>query len=163
VRQHGNLSFTRVYEAGHEVPAYQPETAYRIFTRALFNRDISTGNISTAANLDYATEGPSDVFKITNEPIVDEGTQCYVLDPGQCTAEQWESVMNGTALVRNWIVVDGNTSYLFPDLGNGTSGNGTTPSGTGSPMPAFTGAASRAGVVGSAVIAAVVGSLVMIS
>jgi len=33
VRQYGNLSFTRVYEAGHEVPAYQPETAYRIFTR----------------------------------------------------------------------------------------------------------------------------------
>jgi carboxypeptidase C (cathepsin A) len=163
VRQHGNLSFTRVYEAGHEVPAYQPETAYRIFTRALFNRDISTGNISTTENLDYATKGPGDVYNITNEPIVDAGAQCYVLDPGQCTQEQWESVVNGTALVRNWIVVDANTNYLFPDLvGNGTSGNGSAPSGTGSPVPAYTGAASRAGVAGIAMVAAVLGSLIVL-
>ncbi|KAI4662126.1 uncharacterized protein J4E88_010916 [Alternaria novae-zelandiae] len=166
VRQYGNLSFTRVYEAGHEVPAYQPETAYKIFTRALFNRDISTGNISTTETPDYASEGPSDVYNITNEPIVDEGTQCYVLDPGQCTSEQWESVMNGTALVRNWIVVDANTSYLFPDLaGNGTSSNGSTPSGTGLPMPTYTAAASgglSASVLGSAMIAAAVGSVVML-
>ncbi|RAR01961.1 carboxypeptidase s1 [Stemphylium lycopersici] len=98
VRQYGNLSFTRVYEAGHEVPAYQPETAYKIFMRALFNRDISTGNVSIAESPDYATEGPSDVYNITNEPIVDAGAQCYVLDPGQCTEDQWASVMNGTAL-----------------------------------------------------------------
>ncbi|RMZ85375.1 hypothetical protein DV737_g771, partial [Chaetothyriales sp. CBS 132003] len=42
VRQHGNFSFSRVFQAGHEVPAYQPETAYEIFTRALFNKDIAT-------------------------------------------------------------------------------------------------------------------------
>ncbi|KAJ5021077.1 Alpha/Beta hydrolase protein [Bipolaris maydis] len=116
VRQFGNLSFTRVYEAGHEVPAYQPETAYRIFMRSLFNRDISTGNVSTANNASYATEGPIHVSNITNVPIIDPGAQCYVLDPGQCTKEQWKSVMNGTALVRNWIVVDANTSHLFPRL-----------------------------------------------
>ncbi|KAA8625983.1 Carboxypeptidase C cathepsin A [Pyrenophora tritici-repentis] len=118
VRQYGNLSFTRVYEAGHEVPAYQPETAYKIFTRALFNRDIATGNVSTAVNPAYATDGPSSVANITNEPIVDEGAQCYVLDPDTCTEEQYESVVNGSALVRNWIVVDANTTYLFPELGD---------------------------------------------
>jgi hypothetical protein len=69
-RQHGNLSFTRVYEAGHEVPAYQPETAYKIFTRALFNQDIATGNVSTASEPDYATSGPDNVFNITNEVCV---------------------------------------------------------------------------------------------
>ena len=166
VRQYGNLSFTRVYEAGHEVPAYQPETAYKIFMRALFNRDISTGNISTAENPDYATEGPSDVYNITNEPIIDAGTQCYVLDPGQCTEDQWASVMNGTALVRNWIVVDANTSYLFPYLvGNGTSENGTMPSGTGSPMPPYTGAAPNrfsAGVIDKALFATVMGCLLIL-
>ncbi|EUC41561.1 hypothetical protein COCMIDRAFT_40298 [Bipolaris oryzae ATCC 44560] len=142
VRQYGNLSFTRVYEAGHEVPAYQPETAYRIFMRSLFNRDISTGNVSTANNASYATEGPMDVSNITNIPIIDPGAQCYVLDPDQCTKEQWESVMNGTALVHNWIVVDANTSHLFPDLiPNGTTGNGTIPSTTNSSMPIYTGAA----------------------
>ncbi|KAF1938259.1 alpha/beta-hydrolase [Clathrospora elynae] len=147
-RQYGNLSFTRVYESGHEVPAYQPETAYRIFTRALFNFDISTGKESITENPSYASEGPSNVYNITNEPIVDPGSQCYVLDPGQCTAEQWATVMNGTALVRNWIVVDANTSHLFPDLvSNGTSGNGTALSGAASGL--------QAGVVGSAVFAAV--------
>lgn len=35
LRQHGNFSFPRVYEAGHEVPAYQPETAYEIFQRSV--------------------------------------------------------------------------------------------------------------------------------
>jgi hypothetical protein len=139
VRQHGNLSFTRVYEAGHEVPAYQPETAYKIFMRALFNYDIATGNVSTTSYPDYSTGGPSNVYNITNERIVDPGSQCYVLDRDQCTAEQWQSVEDGTALVRNWIVVDANTTSLFPDLANGTSNgtvpNGTSPSGTGTPTP----------------------------
>jgi hypothetical protein len=72
--------------------------------------------------------------------------------------------MNRTALVKNWIVVDANTSYLFPDLvGNGTVGNGTAPSGTGIPMPPYTGAASKfGGVAGSAMIMAVVGSLLLL-
>lgn len=142
VRQHGNLSFTRVYEAGHEVPAYQPETAYRIFQRTLFNLDIATGTISTLEEPGYSSQGPSDVYNITNEPVTDPGSQCYVLDRGQCTSEQWETVMNGTALVRNWIVVDANTSSHFPDLFKGTgSTNGTRPSGTGSPANTYTGGA----------------------
>lgn len=134
VRQHGNLSFTRVYESGHEVPAYQPETAYALFTRALFNFDMATGNTSLLQNSNYSTTGPDSVYNITNERIKDPGSQCYVLDSAQCTAEQWESVVNGSALVRNWIVVDANTTSLFPDLTNGTgSGNQTSPSGTGTP------------------------------
>jgi carboxypeptidase C (cathepsin A) len=173
VRQYGNLSFTRVYEAGHEVPAFQPETAFKIFQRALFNYDIATGNISTTDNPDYSTKGPKDVYNITNEPVVDPGSQCYVLDQGQCTSEQWETVMNGTALIKNWIVVDANTSSLFPDLvGNATGPGNGTPTASGTPTQ-FTAAASSLmsagqvmgfefGVVGGAVLAAVVGSLVTV-
>ena len=150
-RQYGNQSFTRVYESGHEVPAYQPETAYKIFMRSLFNFDIATGNISTTENPDYSTSGPSAVFNITSEPIVDPGSVCYVLDSETCTAEQWESVSNGTALVRNWIVIDANSTFLFPDLANGTNqtGGNTTvptspvPSATSSDAPIATGAALR--------------------
>lgn len=155
VRQYGNLSFTRVYEAGHEVPAYQPETAFKIFQRALFNFDIATGNVSTIENPDYATTGPDNTFNITNEPIVDPGSQCYVLDRDQCTEEQWETVQNGTALVRNWIVIDSNTTSLFPDLVNG---NGTTP--TAAPTPSSTGGAvsfSQEKIFKSASLAALVG------
>jgi carboxypeptidase C (cathepsin A) len=173
VRQYGNLSFTRVYEAGHEVPAYQPETAFKIFTRALFNFDIATGNISTTENPTYSTKGPKDVYNIKNKPVVDPGSQCYVLDQGQCTAEQWETVMNGTALIKNWIVVDANTSSLFPDLVGNTPGNGTKPSGTptaSNPAQFTAGASSllsarrvmgfEIGVIGGVVLAAAVGCLV---
>ena len=147
VRQYGNLSFTRVYQAGHEVPAYQPETAFRIFQRALFNLDIATGNISTAKNPSYSSKGAMSVQDIKNEPVTLPGSQCYVLDRDQCTEAQWETVMNGTALIKNWIVVDANTSYLFPELtGNGTSpGNGTIspPSNTSSAPPGATGGAGK--------------------
>ncbi|KAL9065795.1 MAG: hypothetical protein Q9157_007356 [Trypethelium eluteriae] len=129
VRQYGNLSFSRVYEAGHEVPAYQPETAYRVFTRALFNRDISTGEIDTVANATYGTVGPSDTFFIKNEDPPDPPALCYVLDPtSTCTDEQIDSILNGTALIHDWILIDGNTSSLFPGYGNGTGGYGIPPS-----------------------------------
>lgn len=142
VRQHGNLSFTRVYEAGHEVPAYQPETAFRIFQRALFNMDIATGKVSTIDHPNHSTQGPSDISNITNKPIVDPGSQCYILDRDQCTKEQWETVKNGTAWVKNWIVVDANTSVLFPDLSNGTSSHGSKPS-----LPVSTGGGSATAAV----------------
>ena len=135
VRQYGNLSFTRVYQAGHEVPAYQPETALQIFHRALFNFDIATGKISTTQNDTYSTTGPTNTFNITNEPIPHPAPTCYVLDREQCTEEQWETVENRTALVKNWIVVDANTSHLFPDLEQPSSPSPTSgaPSSSDSP------------------------------
>lgn len=60
-RQHGNFSFSRVFQLGHEVPAYQPETAYQIFQRAL---DIATGTISTSRKEDYGTVGSSTTFEV---------------------------------------------------------------------------------------------------
>jgi hypothetical protein len=81
--------------------------------------------------------------------------------------------MNGTALIKNWIVVDANTSSLFPDLVGNTPGNGTKPSGTptaSNPAQFTAGASSlmstgrvmgfEIGVVGGAVLAAAVGCLV---
>jgi hypothetical protein len=175
VRQYGNLSFTRVYEAGHEVPAYQPETAYRIFQRTIFNFDIATGNISTIDNATFSTAGPEKVDDIKNEVVTLPGSQCYVLDRDQCTAEQWETVENGTALVKNWIVVDANTTFLFPELtGNSTNGTLSTPSPTSSAPPDSTGAAARSfsvgswmvgglevGICGNAVLVGVLGTFVV--
>lgn len=55
VRQYGNLSFLRVYEAGHEVPFYQPLASLEYFKRTLDNTDIATGKIDVTG--DYATNG----------------------------------------------------------------------------------------------------------
>ncbi|EME45168.1 hypothetical protein DOTSEDRAFT_23237 [Dothistroma septosporum NZE10] len=50
VKQYGNLSFSRVYDAGHFVPYYQPETAFQIFARIIMGSDLAT-----AADVDLAT------------------------------------------------------------------------------------------------------------
>ncbi|PUU73991.1 Alpha/Beta hydrolase protein [Tuber borchii] len=59
VRQHGNFSFVRVYQAGHLVPSYQPETAYVIFDRMIRGVSIATGNeITRSGSNVYSTTGP---------------------------------------------------------------------------------------------------------
>lgn len=127
VRQYGNLSFSRVFEAGHEVPAYQPETAYRIFHRALFGQDIATGNVSPGSN--YSTQGPSSSWATKNQVPAAVPGQCYVLNLfATCTEAEVESVINGTAVVRDWIVV-----------GNGTAGGNASVSGNSSASGRATG------------------------
>ena len=103
-RQLGNYSFTRVYQAGHEVPSYQPVAAYEIFMRATFNKDIPTGLL--AVGDDFQTIGPLDTWSIKNIPPVAPEPKCYILSPGTCTAELWETVANGTATVKDWYVVE---------------------------------------------------------
>ncbi|PTU24790.1 hypothetical protein P175DRAFT_049770 [Aspergillus ochraceoroseus IBT 24754] len=111
VRQYGNFSFTRVFEAGHEVPAYQPQTAYEIFHRALFNRDIATGRVSTIQHRTYSSKGPSSTWNITNLVPDSPDPTCYILSlRSSCTDEQTQSVVNGTATIKDYIVVDGDTS-----------------------------------------------------
>ncbi|KAJ5933777.1 Carboxypeptidase S1 [Penicillium verhagenii] len=110
VRQHGNFSFARVYQAGHEVPAYQPETAYELFHRALFNRDLATGKIDTARNDSYSTEGPSSTWHIKNEVPESPDPVCYILSlEATCTDDQIASVRNNTAVIKDYVVV-GTTS-----------------------------------------------------
>jgi carboxypeptidase C (cathepsin A) len=42
-REYGNFSFTRVFDAGHMVPFYQPEAALAMFNRTIHGVDIATG------------------------------------------------------------------------------------------------------------------------
>ncbi|KAF2196786.1 peptidase S10, serine carboxypeptidase [Delitschia confertaspora ATCC 74209] len=55
VREYGNFSFTRVYEAGHEIPYYQPEASLELFRRVLGNLVIADG--SQVVKGDYSTNG----------------------------------------------------------------------------------------------------------
>jgi carboxypeptidase D len=135
VRQAGNFSFTRVFQAGHEVPAYQPETAYAIFRRALFNLDIATGSDDTASNASYATSGMSDTWAVKDVAPKSDRPVCYAYNPtATCTDEELDALADGSALVRDYIVINNYTASLFPDLagGNGTTGNGTAGTSGGS-------------------------------
>ena len=143
VRQYGNLSFSRVFESGHEVPSYQPEAALQIFNRAVFGMDIATGNVSLAKNTTYATEGPSSSRQIKNQVPPVPQPQCYVLALyATCTNDQINAVINGSATVKDYILIDNGTANLFPST-NGTA----TPAGTG--KPAASTAASSAVRIGS--------------
>ncbi|KAF2123874.1 peptidase S10, serine carboxypeptidase [Dothidotthia symphoricarpi CBS 119687] len=55
VREYGNLSFTRVYEAGHEVPYYQPVASLELFKRVLDHVTIADGSMVVTGN--YSTNG----------------------------------------------------------------------------------------------------------
>jgi carboxypeptidase C (cathepsin A) len=116
VRQYGNFSFVRVYQAGHSTPSYEPETAYNIFHRALFNRDIATGTIDTVTNKEYSTKGPLDTWSIKNEVPEQIPRFCYILESGTCTDEQVAGILAGNVTIKNWILVDKNSTGLFPEL-----------------------------------------------
>lgn len=117
-RQLGPLSFTRVFQAGHEVPSYQPQAAYEIFTRAMSGRDVATGKIAVRdkkgsyggrrkhGNGMYRTTGPTSSWHVKNEPPPMPRPRCYVLKPITCVPAVWERVKKGQALVRDWFVID---------------------------------------------------------
>ncbi|KAK0617651.1 putative lysosomal protective protein precursor [Immersiella caudata] len=101
-RQSGNLPFSRIFNAGHEVPSYQPEAAYTAFMRAMFNRDIATGLVPETDELQ--TVGLSDIRGVMNREIPKSMKErCYVLKRKTCEEEEWGGV-NGTAVVRSWVV-----------------------------------------------------------
>ena len=54
-REYGNFSFSRVYEAGHEVPYYQPAASLQLFNRTLFGWDIAEGKVQIWPG--YSTNG----------------------------------------------------------------------------------------------------------
>ncbi|KAI5864095.1 serine carboxypeptidase [Durotheca rogersii] len=159
VRQHGNLSFARVYQAGHEIPSYQPETAYRMFLRALGNRDIATGEVDLVGAADeYSTVGPADTWAIRNEDLPDVPHFCYVYDASTCTDSQIEAVVNGSAVIVDGIVRDEISERLFPEIFGGGSeggegGGGGEEGATNTPGSAATRFDARSVAVWAAVIA----------
>lgn len=104
VRQHGKFSFSRVYQSGHMVPAYQPEAALEIFRRVMDDRDVATGNSSIIES--YSTDGASKSTHTDNAPDAPAPT-CYLLAlSGTCSENQIEAVKNGSAKVKDYVITD---------------------------------------------------------
>lgn len=55
-REYANFSFTRVFDAGHAAPFYQPEATFEMFKRTISGKDMATGKEDITA--DYGTKGP---------------------------------------------------------------------------------------------------------
>ncbi|KAF2171513.1 hypothetical protein M409DRAFT_18628 [Zasmidium cellare ATCC 36951] len=120
VRQYGPLSFSRVYQAGHGIAGLQPETAFRIIERAMAGVDIATGTHPILPdNADvYQSKGLKDTYSIKNEVLPTEVLQvCYLLDVNAtCTDEQKDAIANGTAVIREYMLVDKNSTARFPQI-----------------------------------------------
>ncbi|KAK4223675.1 Alpha/Beta hydrolase protein [Podospora fimiseda] len=128
VRELGErLSFSRVYQAGHSVSGYQPETVYRIFERAMGRKDVATGLEDVSGG--YKTEGPASVKDVKQMAPESPESICYLADVAEtCTAEQVECLMKGTAVIENGKVVEKKSET---GSGNGQDGGSGTGSGEG--------------------------------
>ncbi|KAF2839186.1 peptidase S10, serine carboxypeptidase [Patellaria atrata CBS 101060] len=66
VREYGNFSFTRIYEAGHETPYYQPVATLEHFRRTLHHLVLADGGRVVTG--DYGTNGTAE--STHTEPFV---------------------------------------------------------------------------------------------
>ncbi|KAL8371775.1 hypothetical protein RB595_001530 [Gaeumannomyces hyphopodioides] len=110
VRQHGLFSFSRIYNAGHEVPSYKPAESLELFRRTILGKDLATGGVDAGSSTGYHTTGPAQVFdvQVPLEPAP-AGVECYTWTGPlsiYCTPEQIRALANGTAVVKDFIVVE---------------------------------------------------------
>ncbi|CAI4211272.1 unnamed protein product [Parascedosporium putredinis] len=123
VRQHGNVSFARVFDAGHAAAFYQPETGYRIFDRAMSGKDIASGK--TDADSDYSSEGPMSVRDVTSELPASRPIVCYTFDIGiTCAENQIQALVDGSAVIKDYVVVEPTADASAGQGGAGGSGTG---------------------------------------
>ena len=104
VRQHGNFSFIRVFQAGHLVPTYQPETAFTIFERLIHGKSIATGQeIVTSGNDIYASTGPK-YSTIGLIPPPPPPPMCFIRAASSCTKKQFAMLAAGQGVIINGVL-----------------------------------------------------------
>jgi carboxypeptidase C (cathepsin A) len=144
VRQFGNLSFARIYDSGHLIPAYQPETAFTIFTRIIQGTALSTGEKMDSST--YSTSGPRFSTK-SNKAGSSKNPVCWVRSIlTTCTEEQRTAILGGKGVVFNGVWYASENDYK-PPAGSDAAGKPGTPAPNstiastmkGSSVPAATG------------------------
>ena len=98
-RQYGNLSFSRIYNAGHFVPYFQPETAFTVFTRIIQGTDLSTGD--TIDLTSFGSEGPANATYTTTADYSPTPT-CWIRAWNQsCSEDDTKAMLHGEGVVAN--------------------------------------------------------------
>jgi hypothetical protein len=120
VRQYGNLSFSRIFDAGHFVPYYQPEAAFIVFSRVIQGDDISTGhdiNLST-----FGTKGIQDSSKRRNKLPAIPDHVCWIRDvENSCTSDERVAIGKGKGSVSNGIWTPDPVPGVRPDIPSGST------------------------------------------
>jgi hypothetical protein len=133
VRQYGNLSFSRIYQAGHSVPAYQPETAFQVFARIIMGTAVSTGEIIDPSF--WNTTGPLNSTQTDSLPASPSAT-CWLRNiPETCSSEQKNMILNRKGVIINGVLYSESSDWsgAVPTLtpvadpsGGGEGGDSTT-------------------------------------
>ena len=101
VRQFGNLSFSRIYQAGHLVPAYQPETTFQVFARIILGTSVGTGEPIDLNK--FNTTGPdhaSASFSLPSSP----SPTCYIRAiESTCPQDARASILDDEGVIINGI------------------------------------------------------------
>lgn len=104
VRQHGNFSFVRVFQAGHLVPAYQPETAFTIFERLIHGKSIATGQEIVASGNDiYSSTGPK-YSTIGLIPPPSPPPVCFIRAASSCPKDRFAMLAAGQGVIINGVL-----------------------------------------------------------
>ncbi|KAF6808691.1 carboxypeptidase s1 [Colletotrichum sojae] len=102
VRQFGNLSFGRIYQAGHSVPAYQPETAFQVFARVIMGTSVSTGDQIDLSV--YNTTGDAHATHTDKLPASPEPTCWLRAMQMSCSDDQKQILRDGDGVVINGVL-----------------------------------------------------------
>lgn len=134
VRQFGNLSFSRIYDAGHSVPAYQPETAFQVFARIISGTSVSTGE---AFNLSfYNTTGSTSAIHSNTLPASPAAT-CWLRNIlNTCTDSQKNEILQNEGVIINGVLYDKDSDW--PLAGAMSSLTASIEGATAATLPAMT-------------------------
>lgn len=144
VRQYGNLSFSRIYQAGHSVAWYQPETAFQVFARIILRRSVSMGNKVDLAT--YGTSGPAKSTRTAKAPDPPKPA-CFVRAINStCDADALELARGGRGVVINGVLYGRPQDWVLATVGPTATASSSTPSS----VDAMTGLYTATAIPGSA-------------
>ena len=144
VRQFGNLSFSRIYDAGHFVPYFQPNTAFEVFSRIIQGKDIATGQVIDLSS--YSSTGPANSSHTNKAPPAAPSSTCWIRSwNSSCSASDNETMFAGNGIVANGIFYQDDSNVIVPSssvaagvpgrpMSTSSGGTATAPS-TTSPLP----------------------------
>jgi hypothetical protein len=113
VREYANLSFTRVYDSGHLVPAYQPETAFTIFTRIIEGTEIGLGTVVDLNN--FGSTGDANATHTNSAPPMLSPT-CFVRAVNStCNVDQKNVLANDGGVIINGVLFNSAEDWMTPD------------------------------------------------
>ncbi|KAF1977510.1 alpha/beta-hydrolase [Bimuria novae-zelandiae CBS 107.79] len=99
VRQYSNLSFSRIFDSGHTVPSYQPETSFVVFSRIIEGDDIGMGQTVDLST--FGTHGPNDSVHKNISPSQPRSTCWIRAIRDTCTVEEQRQIHNGLGVVEH--------------------------------------------------------------